>query len=75
MGFITGTYEMSSGHADELKAAAPYDTVFIMQGNNRYLPREEAIDQYTYEGNTRFYTRDAADVMVQNYVEMLTSVK
>ena len=75
VGFITGTYEMSSGHADELKEQAPYDTVFIMQGNNRYLPREEAIDQYTYEGNTRFYTRDAADVMVKNYVEMLTSVK
>lgn len=75
VGFITGTYEMSSEHADELKEQAPFDTVFIIQGNNRYLPREEAIDQYTYEGNTRFYTRDAADVMVQNYVEMLGLVK
>jgi len=75
VGFITGTYEMSSGHADELKEQAPFDTVFIIQGNNRYLPREEAIDQYTYEGNTRFYTRDAADVMVKNYVEMLGLVK
>jgi hypothetical protein len=77
MGFITHTYEMSSEHADELKAAvaADYPTVFILAGNNRYLPREEAIDQYTYEGNTRFYTRDAADVMVQNYIEMLGIVK
>ena len=77
MGFITHTYEMSSEHADELKAAVAedYPTVFILAGNNRYLPREEAIDQYTYEGNTRFYTRDAADVMVQNYVEMLGIVK
>ena len=48
---------------------------FILAGNNRYLPREEAIDQYTYEGNTRFYTREAADVMVQNYIEMLGIVK
>ena len=75
VGFVTGTYEMSSEHADELKEQAPFGTVFILQGNNRYLPREEAIDQYTYEGNTRFYTRDAADVMVKNYVEMLNLVK
>ena len=75
VGFVTSTYEMSSEHADELKAQAPFGTVFILQGNNRYLPREEAIDQYTYEGNTRFYTRDAADVMVQNFVEMLNEVK
>lgn len=77
MGFVTHTYEMSSQHADELKAAvaSDYDTVFILAGNNRYLPREEAIDQYTYEGNTRFYTREAADTMVAKYIEMLTAIK
>ena len=46
-----------------------------MSGNNRYLPREEAIDYHSYEGDTRQYTRDAADVMVKNELEMLNEIK
>ena len=58
----------------ELKEAAPFDTVFIMSGNNRYLPREEAIDYHSYEGDTRDYTREAGDLMVQNFNEILNEV-
>ena len=75
VGFVTVTYEMASEHALEVKAAAPFDTVFIMSGNNRYLPREEAIDYHAYEGDTRRYTRDAADLMVKNQLEMLNELK
>ena len=75
VGFVTVTYEMASEHALEVKAAAPFDTVFIMSGNNRYLPREEAIDYHAYEGDTRRYTRDAADLMVKTQLEMLNELK
>lgn len=75
VGFVTCTYEMASGHADELKAAAPFSTVFIMSGNQRYIPREEAIDYHSYEGDTRYYTRDAGDYMVAQFLEMLNEVK
>ena len=75
VGFVRVGYEMASEHAMELKEAAPFDTVFIMSGNNRYLPREEAIDYHSYEGDTRQYTRDAADVMVKNELEMLNEIK
>ena len=75
VGFVTCTFEMASEHADELKAMAPFDTVFIMSGNQRYSPREEAIDYHSYEGDTRFYTRETGDMMVQQFNEMLGEVK
>ena len=75
VGFITHTYEMASEHAMELKAMAPFETVFIMAGNQRYLPREEAIDYHSYEGDTRDYTRETGDMMVQHFNEMLNEVK
>ena len=75
VGFVLVGYEMASEHAMELKAAAPFDTVVIMSGNNRYLPREEAIDYHSYEGDTREYTREAGDYMVQQELEMLNLLK
>lgn len=75
VGFVLVGYEMASEHAMEVKAAAPFDTVFFMSGNNRYLPREEAIDYHAYEGDTRQYTREAADLMVKAQVELLNEVK
>ena len=73
--FTTGTYEMASEHAAELKAASPFEFTFQICGNNRYIPREEAIDYKSYEGTTRFYTRETGDMMVQKYLEMLNSIK
>jgi len=73
--FTTGTYEMASQHAEELKAASPYEFTFQICGNNRYIPREEAIDYHSYEGDTRFYTRETGDMMVQKYLELLESIK
>jgi hypothetical protein len=73
--FTTGTYEMASQHAEELKAASPYEFTFQICGNNRYIPREEAIDYHSYEGDTRFYTRETGDMMVEKYLEMLESIQ
>ena len=73
--FTTGTYEMASQHAEELKAASPYEFTFQICGNQRYIPREEAIDYKSYEGTTRFYTRETGDMMVEKYLELLDSIK
>jgi hypothetical protein len=73
--FTTGTYEMASEHAGELKAASPYEFTFQICGNTKYIPREEAIDYQSYEGTTRPYTRETGDVLVAKYVEMLESIK
>ena len=73
--FTVGTYEMASEHAEELKAASPYEFTFQICGNQNYIPREEAIDYHSYEGDTRRYTRETGDVLVAKYVEMLESIK
>jgi hypothetical protein len=73
--FTTGTYEMASEHAGELKAASPYEFTFQICGNTKYIPREEAIDYQSYEGTIRPYTRETGDVLVAKYVEMLESIK
>ena len=73
--FTTGTYEMASEHAGELKAASPFEYTFQICGNTKYIPREEAIDYQSYEGTNRPYTRETGDMLVQKYVEMLTSIK
>ena len=75
IGFTTGTYEMASEHGGELKAQSPFEYTFLMCGNTKYIPREEAIDYQSYEGTNRPYTRETGDMLVQKYVEMLNSIK
>ena len=75
LGFTTGTYEMASQHAMELRAAAPFDAVFMICGNAGYIPREEAIDYRSYEGDTRRYTRETGDMLVEKYLQMLESIQ
>ena len=74
VGFTTGTYEMASEHGMELRAAAPFDAVFMITSNGGYIPREEAIDYHSYEGDVRRYTRETGDMMVQHYLELLESI-
>ena len=73
--FTTGTYEMASEHAAELKAASPFEYTFQICGNAYYIPREEAIDYRSYEGDTRRYTRETGDMLVEKYIELLNSIK
>ena len=75
VGIVTCTFEMASEHAMELKAIAPFEYVVIMSGNQRYIPREEAIDYGSYEGDTRWYVREAGDEMVQHFNTLLNEVK
>ena len=73
--FTTGTYEMASEHAGEIKAASPFPYTFQICANSKYIPREEAIDYCSYEGTSRFYTRETGDMMVEKYLEMLNEIK
>ena len=73
--FTTGTYEMASEHAGELKAGSPYEFTFQICANSKYIPREEAIDYASYEGTTRHYTRETGDMLVTKYIEMLNSIQ
>ena len=73
--FTTGTYEMASQHAEELKAQSPFEFTFQICGNKDYIPREEAIDYYSYEGTVRRYVRETGDLLVAKYVEMLKAIQ
>ena len=73
--FTTGTYEMASEHAGEVKAASPFEFTFQICGNSKYIPREEAIDYQSYEGTNRPYVRETGDMLVAKYIEMLESIK
>ena len=73
--FTTGTYEMASEHATELKTGSPYEFTFQICSNSKYIPREEAIDYHSYEGDTRRYVRETGDILVTKYIEMLESIK
>ena len=73
--FTTGTYEMASEHAGELKAGSPFEFTFQICGNTKYIPREEAIDYQSYEGTNRPYTRETGDMLVQEYIKLLESIQ
>ena len=73
--FTTGTYEMASEHAGEIKAASPFPYTFQICANSKYIPREEAIDYCSYEGTSTFFVRETGDMMVEKYLEMLNEIK
>ena len=75
IGFTTGTYEMASEHGAELKEQSPYEFTFLLCGNTKYIPREEAIDYKSYEGTNRPYVRETGDQLVQHYVKLLNDIK
>ena len=73
--FTTGTYEMASEHAGEIKAASPYEFTLQICANSKYIPREEAIDYCSYEGTSTFYVRETGDMLVEKYLEMLKEIQ
>jgi len=73
--FTTGTYEMASEHAGEVKAGSPFEFTFQICGNSKYIPREEAIDYASYEGTNRHYVRETGDMLVEKYLEMLKEIQ
>ena len=74
IGFITGTYEMSSCHGEYIKDNSPFEFTFLITGNSTYVPRTEAYDYRSYEGDTTLYAQGTGEDMAKEYVEMLKGV-
>ena len=73
--FTTGTYEMASEHAGELKAASPYEFTFLLTGNSGYIPSDKAFNYRCYEADTGFFARGTAELLAEKYVEMLKDIQ
>ena len=75
VGFTTGTYEMFSTSALQVKERSPFDVTFIITGNYSYIPSLQAFEYRSYESDTGFYVAGTAEKLVDNYVKMLNEVK
>ena len=75
VGFTTGTYEMFSDAGIDIRKRSPYKYTFLMTGNSSYIPSEKSHDYRCYEADTGFYLKGTAELLVDNYVEMLKEIQ
>lgn len=75
MGFVTSSNEVFSTVGRYVRANAPYETTFILTGNNIYLPCREAYEYRSYEGDTSQYAIGTAERIQEKLVEMLKEVR
>lgn len=74
MGFVTSPNEVFSTVGIHVRANAPFETVFIITGNSRYLPCAEAYEYRSYEADTGMFAKGAAEKVAQTWTEMLKEV-
>ena len=75
IGFTTGTYEMFSTHGLYVKRNSPFEITFLITANSGYLPDVPAYDYRSYEADTGMFAPGEAEVLAENYVEMLKSLQ
>jgi len=75
IGFTTGTYEMFSTHGLYVKRNSPFEITFLITANSGYLPDVPAYDYRSYEADTGMFAPGEAEVLAENYVEMLNTLK
>jgi len=75
IGFTTGTYEMFSTNALFVKENSPFETTFVITGCSSYVPSEIAYSYRSYEADTGFYAKGAAEALADQYVKMLKELK
>lgn len=75
MAFFTSVNEVFSTVGKHVRACAPYESVFIITGNSRYLPCKEAYDYRSYEADTGIYAKGTAEKVAHKLVEMLRTMK
>ena len=75
VGFTTGTYEMFSDAGIAIRKQSPFKYTFLMTGNSSYIPSEKSHDYRCYEADTGFYLKGTAELLVDNYIEMLKEVQ
>ena len=74
LGFAHSYNEVFSTVGRYVRANAPFDKVFWVTGNSRYLPSKEAYDYRSYEADTSMYARGTAEKVQEKLVEMLHQV-
>ena len=75
IGFISASYEMFSDQGLYIKENSPFDTTFIITGNNGYLPSEKAYDYRSYEADTSLFAKGTAEKLAEKYVELLKEIQ
>lgn len=75
MGFFVCGNEVFSTIGRYVRANAPFENVFIITGNSRYLPSRESYDYRAYEADTSIYAQGTAEEVACKLVEMLQEVK
>lgn len=75
LGFVTSYNEVFSTVGWHVRANAPFEKVFFITGNCRYLPCAAAYDYRSYESDTGLYAKGTAEKVQVKMVEMLHNVK
>jgi len=75
VGFTTGTYEMFSESGMSIKENSPFEYTFLLTGNFTYIPSANAFNYRCYEADTGFFARGTAEMLVDNYLEMLNGLR
>ena len=75
LGFAHCYNEVFSTVGRYVRANAPFDKVFWITGNSRYLPCKEAYDYRSYEADTSMYAKGTAEKVQEKLVQMLHTLK
>ena len=75
LGFVTSYNEVFSTVGLHVRANAPFEKVFFITGNCRYLPCAAAYDYRSYESDTGLYAKGTAEKVQEKMVEMLHEIK
>ena len=75
VGFANSYNEVFSTVGRYVRDNAPFEHVFWITGNSRYLPCKEAYDYRSYEADTSLYARGTAEKVQEQLVRMLHTVK
>ena len=76
---IVVPYEMFDTSGMQIKSQTPFEKTFIFgyafPGGHVYMPDQEAYDRGGYEVNNCNYVKGTAELLVQNYLEMLAEMR
>lgn len=75
VGFACGSYEMFSESGLEIKSRSPYEYTMVLTGNSGYIPSRRAFANRCYESDTGFYAEGTAELLVDNFVELLEKLQ
>ena len=76
--FIFAPYEMFGSNAMQIKQASPYSMTFIVscsQNHDGYLPDKLGCEIRCYEAQITKYTPGTAELLVDEFVQMLNEMK